>query len=520
MSVIGLFAHPSTRRMPLALVMAAFFCGILFVAPVPAQAADGQVILEGSFDTRDLRWEADDQGVPYPVLGNTRTLAQPGLPQLPAREIVLLVPLEAEVANLWIEPLETHREPAKNALAIAPALFPDSGGMVTTTSMARRDGSFPATWGEFTGSHVWRGYRLATISVYPVREIQTASGVELDFLDRFAVRMESGASADLADMAIRERLVDGEANENAQILAQFVDNPETILSYRRDHGQAVGTKAAGFAPTKTPSLQGSAVTYLIITNEVMAPTFQILADFKTAQGLPSVVATREFIEANYRNGADIQDTIRMFIRDAYQKWGVEYVLMGGDSDILPPRYIDNTFYPTNGYTSIPVDLYFACLDGNWNDDGDSNFGEPASLQGGPGDLVDFAEEVYHRSRGRQQSDHGLGFCEQDHYLRNGRSYGRLGQPRPLRRRSSLSRELARKQLHHPGRRPVCRPAGQRLPHSLHRHGIHEDVPDRHWVSHGCAADQGGLDRHPEQRPIRDLEPDRARILFRHVGGGQ
>ena len=49
--------------------------------------------------------------------------------------------------------------------------------------------------------------------------------------------------------------------------------------------------------------------------------------------------------------------------------------MGGDSDILPPRYVDNTFYPTNGYTSIPVDLYFACLDGSWNDTHDQFWGE-------------------------------------------------------------------------------------------------------------------------------------------------
>ncbi len=85
----------------------------------------------------------------------------------------------------------------------------------------------------------------------------------------------------------------------------------------------------------------------------MTAEFQVLADYKTAQGLPTVVATTEFIQANYRNGADIQETIRMFIRDAYEKWGMEYVLLGGDSDILPPRYVDNTFYPTNGYTSIP-----------------------------------------------------------------------------------------------------------------------------------------------------------------------
>ena len=380
------FAH-------LFLIMACFFFEFLILAPINVAAAADQVIHEGSFDAFELGWEADPQGVPYPVLDGTRVLAQPGLPQLPAKELVFLVPVDIDVSNLWIEPLEIHRKAVKNSLAVAPAHVTDAGEMVSQTSMSRQDGEFPATWGEFTGQHVWRGYRLASVSVYPVREIQTGQGVELEFLDRFAVRMEVSGMTDQGAVAVRQRLVPGEAEENAQVLSKLVANPQDISGYHRQHGQAFQEKSTAFQPAGTPSLQGSGVTYLIITNEDMRDQFQVLADHKTAQGIPSFVTTRESIAANYRNGADIQETIRMYIRDAYQKWGVEYVLLGGDSDILPPRYVDNTFYGKNGYTSIPVDLYFSCLDGNWNADGDSNFGEPAVVPD-PGDLVDFAEEVY------------------------------------------------------------------------------------------------------------------------------
>ena len=71
-------------------------------------------------------------------------------------------------------------------------------------------------------------------------------------------------------------------------------------------------------------------------------------------------------------------------------FGKVAVLLGGDSDILPPRYVDNSYYPTAGSTLIPTDLYFACLDGNWNANGNSYFGEPANNPN-PGDLVDFAD---------------------------------------------------------------------------------------------------------------------------------
>ena len=79
------------------------------LSPAQATAAGNQVIHEGEFHSRDLRWEADPQGAAYPVLDGTRPLAEPGLPQLPVRDLVFLVPLEIEVGNLWIEPLETHR---------------------------------------------------------------------------------------------------------------------------------------------------------------------------------------------------------------------------------------------------------------------------------------------------------------------------------------------------------------------------------------------------------------------------
>ena len=71
---------------------------LLAAAPV-AMAGQDQVIHEAAFDAGALRWEADHQGAPYPVLDGTRVLAEPGLPQLPAKELTFLVPLEFEVAD-------------------------------------------------------------------------------------------------------------------------------------------------------------------------------------------------------------------------------------------------------------------------------------------------------------------------------------------------------------------------------------------------------------------------------------
>ncbi|MEZ5083175.1 MAG: C25 family cysteine peptidase [Bacteroidales bacterium] len=56
---------------------------------------------------------------------------------------------------------------------------------------------------------------------------------------------------------------------------------------------------------------------------------------------------------------------------------MEYVILGGDSD---PVNVSQNAVPHRGLFAlddedIPADMYYACLDGSWNDDGDSKWGE-------------------------------------------------------------------------------------------------------------------------------------------------
>jgi hypothetical protein len=375
-------------RLPLAWCALAML-GCLLMAAGPAQARDSVVVYEGSFDAGEMVWDQDANGGFFPVLPGTNPLQQPGQPQLPARQLMLLVPLDWDVSRAWVEPLQTHQEKTPGALGLAPALAVSDGSTLDAPHMKSVAGVFPATWGEFQGTHTWRGYRLLTLSVHPVQSRNSG----LEFLDQFAVHVEYAAGGLDDDVVQRQRFVPGEEQSNAEVLSLLVDNPEQVFSYARQSGVVVEKGSGGFNPSRTPSLSGSAVDFLIVTNEEMADEFQVLADHKTAQGLNTLVATREFIAANYRNGADIQETIRMFIRDAYQKWGTEYVLLGGDTDVIPARIVSNDFYPATGHTDIPADIYFACLDGNWNANGNAFYGEPAQ-DPDPGDEVDFAEEVY------------------------------------------------------------------------------------------------------------------------------
>lgn len=380
-------------RPSLTLIILALTLTAVPLASQALAATQGRVLFEGTFDPADMTWQGDDVAGRHPALPDTRDLAQPGQPRLPVRELLLLVPLDQQVDEVWIEPLATHTQALQTPVALAGPHFTDAGEAIATATMTAVDGRFPATWGESGGTHFWRGYQLLAVNVYPMRQADTPQGTVLEFLDAYAVRARTSPRTGEADVAQRRRFVPEESQANADVLRRLVANPADLTGYRRPEGQVVAADKEGFLPTAAPSLLGSGVSYLIVTNEEMAPAFQELADLRTAQGLPAVVVTREFIAANYRNGADIQETIRMFVRDAYELWGIDYLLLGGDTDVLPPRYVDNSYYPTGSSTLIPVDLYFACLDGNWNANGNALYAEPASGLD-LADQADLANEIF------------------------------------------------------------------------------------------------------------------------------
>ncbi len=365
------------------------------LATTGSQAA-GDVVYRGSFAAADLAWSTQPGGDVLPRLVDTQPLQETGRPDLVGRSLTLLVPMATSYGAVEVVPLSTRKLRVPGDLALAAAPLSSEGVPGRQDVVPGSKTSFPSVWGRFGGNHVMNGYRLVTVTVFPLRALQAADGSwrEVELLESYEIRLlPAPAAAGQADVAVRQRRVAGERQKIEQRLAGVLANPEALSGYVREDGADVATAVGGFSPDKTPSLSGSAVSYLIITSDALAAAFQPLADYRTSQGLPAVVKSLEWIEANYRHGVDIQETVRMFIRDAYERWGVQYVLLGGDTDVVPARYALSNFYPPGGTTLIPADLYFACLDGNWNLDGDADFGEPNVNESNPGDDCDVASDI-------------------------------------------------------------------------------------------------------------------------------
>ncbi len=127
---------------------------------------------------------------------------------------------------------------------------------------------------------------------------------------------------------------------------------------------------------------------LIITTSSLAASFEPLKDYHDTTGMPSEIHTTTDI------GSSSPDDLRDYIRDRYLNDGIQYVIIGADDDIIPAKDLYVKSDPSGYYTeyNMPADVFFGCLDGTFNNDGDGYWGEPTDGEGG-GD-VDLIAEVY------------------------------------------------------------------------------------------------------------------------------
>jgi subtilisin family serine protease len=140
-----------------------------------------------------------------------------------------------------------------------------------------------------------------------------------------------------------------------------------------------------------------------LTSPAPDDTFTDIVDLRSGQGLSSVIVLMESILMHY-HGVDEAEALRTFIRDAYDKWGTQYVLLGGAAHAVPVRRLA----PEGGFwASTPSDLYYQCLDGSFDSDQDLIWGEPTDggdrLDGRPGEDVDLYAEL---SVGRVPASNG------------------------------------------------------------------------------------------------------------------
>ena len=230
------------------------------------------------------------------------------------------------------------------------------------------------------GTHDFRGYSILVFNLYPVHYI--ADTGEIYYYENMNVTIETKETGFVSPMF------------------RNLDKDELMVLQKVDDCNMIDTYNSSYEFSSNSSIVDAIELhdYVIITTETLvnaAPcppddlglyTFQDFADYKNSHGTSTVIVTVEEItnDPYYWNTTnplfnDTQAQIRNFVRDAYINWGIDYVLLGGDTDVVPVR---NLWYWDKEDASLPSDLYYACLDGNYNEDNDNWWGE--RFDGAPG----------------------------------------------------------------------------------------------------------------------------------------
>jgi len=202
------------------------------------------------------------------------------------------------------------------------------------------------------------GQAIATVAFYPVQYVAARGKLLLNERAEITLVLERSRATGRMPAARSPRAAEAAA-ERARAL---VVNPEDVLVQ------------AG------PVAGRGEVDYLVITSPGYADEFQVLADWKAHKALTTEVVTTSWIYANY-TGVDEQEQIRNCIIDYYENKGTLWVLLGGDTGVVPARTVYAMTSGAGGPSDedrIRCDLYYGDLDGDWNADGNEVYGQNAT----------------------------------------------------------------------------------------------------------------------------------------------
>jgi hypothetical protein len=299
---------------------------------------------------------------------------EPGHPEVPMQPIQMVIPAGEEAVK--IEVIYQATEPVEGVYNIYPNQTPypiSYEGVVSFDEPANeiytKNEFFPTKLVSEVTTQYLRGHSIALFNLFPVQYNPVTQ--ELIYYSSITISVETQSTTQAATSF--QKFYRDDESTRARV-EQLVSNPEEVSSYPASNNDREVT-----------------YDYVIITSSTYESNFADFVDFKLGQGYNVFLKTTTNIYSEY-TGIDNADKIRNFIIDAYTTMGAEYILLGGDTAIVPYRGFWVNSYGTEDY-NIPSDLYFSGLDRvgtgtgpDWNTNGDNKWGEHVE--------ADYFSEVY------------------------------------------------------------------------------------------------------------------------------
>ena len=353
--------------------------GLVMGLSAGSQAAELDRQFTVSFSTGGLRMEPrylaeaayQAETFQLPAMDGLDVIHTPGEPCLPVKVVQVYVPRGREISRVVVESVRTSVLPGQYLVLPGQRQIPTSSPTgaepvppdpVIYSSAA----PYPPSPVALAAAGAIGGRRVASIKVFPLQYLPAARQLELN--EEIVFRVE------MVDAPVLEvpRETAGVAALRNSVVAGMVENAYDIAADFPQEGTLAGPDAA---------------EYLIICHENHVDEYLPLIDWKTRKGVPAAIKTWQEIVAAYP-GRDYAEKLRNCIKDYYLNHGTAWVVLGGSGAKGLP-YLRGCYCDVYGTVddAIPCDLYFADMDGNWNQDGDGFWGET-------GDGTDLYPDVY------------------------------------------------------------------------------------------------------------------------------
>ncbi len=287
---------------------------------------------------------------------NTLLSGLHGEPTMPYQSVCLLLPPGEEAYDMEIILEEPQHLKGSYVLAprqyVSPISEGGSGNFIKNKEVYNSKSDYPAEPRGKLSTGFLNGHSVAMSSFTPVK-YQPEQG-KITWFARVEVIVRTRPTAKnneiLANLSGRE--------EVRKKLSTLVSNPEMLDQY------------------PTPSKRNQ-LDLLIITPQSFKNGFNALRDWYSGKGTSSDIISPAEI-ASLMPGSDNQEKIRNYIIQRYQLEDLKFVLLGGDVEHIPYRGFYCQVQSSGIYEDddIPSDLYYASLDGTWNNNGNNRWGEP------------------------------------------------------------------------------------------------------------------------------------------------
>ena len=295
------------------------------------------------------------QGYEQIQFTNCMQSALAGQPSLPWQSVSLMLPQGTEAVNIKVELSDFQTMegshtiyPYQTALTYSDPVrkqFEKDETLYASKSI------YPAQAYGSLSTQYMNGIGFAFSTFTPVQYIPGTG--QLRYATKAIVRITTTASK--SDQTRKLWLNNG----NDQRAMQLAQNPEMMQTYN-SRGRTMG----GY-------------DLLVVTKHQYVSAFNDYITFYRARGLRTRVVALETILSTME-GHDSPEKLRNYIIQEYENNGIMMVNLAGDVPDIPYRgfycYVTSGGGDKEDY-GIPADLYYAALDGNWNDDGDNRWGE-------------------------------------------------------------------------------------------------------------------------------------------------